>query len=162
MAWIDEGWLRSAFQALTDTLKVEPRLKRDMIQFLFDEGFWDEKKLGWPGAETRFNACLNPLKGDTFFKLGEVWALMKRFGRHELFLAMAEDLGYDVRRKATEERRQELLERIAIATEACTSVVGANTAELARLDPFEHARPAPPPGSPRPQFSLDGTREGVP
>lgn len=164
MGWINEAWLRDAFEALEQTLKVDSRLKREMIQFLFDEGFWDEKKLGWQAAEARFNACLNPAKSDAFFKLGEAWALMKRFNRHQFFLAMADDLGYEVRRKPTEERRQELLERIAVVTESCARQLEASNAELARLgDPAHDPRPAALPGAPRPAFSKDGaSREGVP
>lgn len=162
MAWIDESWLRSAFEALEATLKVDARLKRDMIQFLFDEGFWDTEKLSWPAAEARFNACLNPNKSD-FFKIGELWALMKRFGRHELFLAMADDLGYEVRRKPTEERRMELLERIAIATERCEAASTTAAAELIRLERTPDSKVARLPGGGRPSFSLDdGTRAGVP
>lgn len=159
MLWIDESWLRMAFEALQESLRVDPRARQDMIQFLLDEGFWDGEKLTFPAAETRFANCLNPNKSE-FFKLGEIWALMKRFGRHQLLLAMADDLGYELRRKPTEERRQELLERIATASENCERAVSAASAELARID-------APAPGKPRalgarPQFSMDDTRTGVP
>lgn len=160
MPWIDESWLRSAFHALEATLKVDPRLKRDMIQFLFDEGFWNPETLEWSSAEARFNGCLNPNKSD-FFKIGEAWALMKRFGRHELFLAMADDLGYEVRRKPTEERRLELLERIALATERCETACTTASAELIRLERADDPKVTRLPG-PKPHFSLDGARVGVP
>lgn len=164
MAWIDEGWLRKAFESLKATLDVDTQLKRDMIQFLLDEGFWDKERLQWDSAVARFNACLNPNKTD-FFKLGEVWALMKRFCRHELFLAMAEDLGYEVRAKPTEERRLELLERIASASEKLDATIAEATREMVRINdpnaPRSTSWPPPPPGQ-RPQFSMDGSRVGVP
>lgn len=161
MPWIDETWLRRAFEALQSTLKVDNHLRRQMIQFLYDEGFWDVEKLTWAAAEARFNGCLNPNKAD-FFKIGEAWALMKRFGRHELFLAMADDLGYEVRRRPTEERRLELLERIAIANELCAVASTAAAAELARLDAARVPTGAPATAGSRPNFSLDGTRTEVP
>ncbi|MGH8073679.1 MAG: hypothetical protein ACREO4_06350 [Lysobacter sp.] len=139
MAWIDEQWLRMALDAMRDTFGNDPHLKRDMIQFLFDEGFWDAKTLSWDAAVARFNGCLNPNKSE-FFKTGELWALMKRFDRHQLFLAMATDLGYEVRRIPTDERRQQLLERIAVAYEGCERSVAGAAAELSRL-----AAPAPAP-----------------
>lgn len=132
MAWTDEAWLRMALDAMRDTFGNDPHLKRDMIQFLFDEGFWDAKALSWDAAVARFNACLNPNKSE-FFKIGELWALMKRFTRHQLFLAMAADLGYEVRQIPTDERRQQLLQRIAVAYEGCERSVAGASAELARL-----------------------------
>lgn len=165
MAWIDEGWLRKAFEALKSTFdKSDQKLKQEMIQFLLDEGFWDPERLKWDSAVARFNGCLNPNKDD-FFKIGEAWALMKRFGRHELFLAMAEDLGYEVRRKPTEERRMELLERIATASERLDMTIAEATREMVRLNdpnaPRTASWPLPPPG-PRPQFSMEGSRLEVP
>lgn len=133
MTWTDDVWARNAFRALKETLDADGALKRDMIQFLLDEGFWDNATLrNWDSAVARFNACLNPNKSE-FFKIGELWALMKRFGRHQLFLAMADDLGYDVRRRPTEERRIELLERIARALERSETEVSGSLAELERL-----------------------------
>ncbi|NUS37625.1 MAG: hypothetical protein HOQ02_01170 [Lysobacter sp.] len=163
MPWFDEAWLRRAFEALKETLDADPRLKRDMIQFLLDEGFWDTEKLKWDSAVARFNGCLNPNKDD-FFKLGEAWALMKRFGRHQLFLAMAEDLGYEVRRRPTEERRQELLERIAVAAEKCERTMAEVHGDLARLEgPVSTAASIPTQGNgQRMQFSKDGSRREVP
>lgn len=155
MAWIDDAWVRKAFDALRDTLDVDRHLKKQMIEFLLEEGFWDSSKLDWDSAVARFNSCLNPSK-DVYFKLGELWALMKRFGRHQLFLAMADDLGYDVRLRSTEERRQQLLERIALALESCEQVTAETTAELARLTADGHAAPAVAqlvPLSQRPRFS---------
>ena len=99
-----------AYEALRETLRVESAMKREMIQFLQDEGFWDHD-VKWTSAEARFNACVSRTKGE-FFKISELWALMKRFGRHHLFLAMAEDLGYEVRRRTDLERVQLLLEEV--------------------------------------------------
>lgn len=130
--WLDQSWQERGLQALRDTLDVDPRQRRQMIQFLFDEGFWDEKTLTWPAAVARWNDCLNPTK-PSFFKLGELWALMARFDRHHLFLAMADDLGYDVRRKATSERQQELMERLCTSLEHIEREMGDTRSKLARL-----------------------------
>lgn len=95
------------------TFDVDAHLRKQMIEFLFEAGFWNRERLTWHAAQARFDACLNPGKKE-FFKLSELWALMKRFDRHELFLAMAADLDYQVpHRLATAERHQALLERIA-------------------------------------------------
>lgn len=162
MAWIDEPWLRRAFDALKETLDSDPRLKREMIQFLLDEGFWDSKHLKWDSAVARFNACLNPARDDAF-KVGEIWALMKRFGRHQLFLAMAEDLGYEARRIPTEERRQELLERIADASERHERLLGELHGDLVRLSEQAPSAAGAAPGQvARLHFSRDGSRQGVP
>lgn len=40
-----------AYEALQETFRVDTRTRRDMIQFLFDEGFWDPDKLTWEAAE---------------------------------------------------------------------------------------------------------------
>ena len=133
MPWIDETWLRTAYNALQDTLRVDDRTRNEMIQFLLDEGFWNADTLKTYDAQVaRWNACLNPNKPE-FFKLGEVWALMARFGRHQLFHAMAQDLGYDVRAIPTEARRHELLERIALSSERHETEVAAARAAMERL-----------------------------
>ena len=163
MAWIDDAWLRSAFESLRATFGNDPHLKNAMVQFLMDEGFWSNETLkSWDAAMARFNACLNPNKSE-FFKIGEVWALMKRFDRPQLFEAMAADLGYEVRRIPTEARRQELLERIAVAHEECNRNVAGAHSELLRL------AAAPTPEAPRThplavgpgRFSMDWGPTGV-
>lgn len=132
--FLNPQWVQQGLDALRATLDVDPALKRDMIQFLFDEGFWDEKKLQWESATSRFDGCLNPAKKD-FFKFSEIWALMKKFRRHELFYAMADDLGfYRPREKPTEERRLELLEEIATTQQKLLDHLTSKQAELARLD----------------------------
>lgn len=141
--WLDARWQERGLAALRDTLDVDPRTRKAMVQFLFDEGFWDAKTLTWPAAIARWNDCLNPGK-NSFFKLGELWALMLRFERHDLFLAMADDLGYDVRRKATEERQQELLERLTQLLERVDREAGDVRARLDRLAPVQDDRPARP------------------
>lgn len=108
--FVDDAFLTAAFGALQDTISADRHLRKDMIQFLLDEGFW-AADMKWDSAVARFNGCLNPSKGE-YFKISELWALMKRFGRHHLFLAMAEDLGYEVRRRADIERVQLLYEEI--------------------------------------------------
>lgn len=132
-AYLDDAWFEGAFNALTDTLRADSRTKRDMIQFLFDEGFWDSEKLQWQAAEARFNACLNRNKADAFFKLSEIWALMKRFNRHAFFLAMAEDLGFEVRLKPTTERVQELLASLLEANERMEQECARQRAQLERI-----------------------------
>lgn len=108
MAFIDEVWLRKAHRALKETLEVDDQTKRQMVQFLLDEGFWDANSLKWESAVARFNDNNNPTKA-SYWKIGEVWALMLRFGRHDLAHAIAESLGYELRPIPTEERRQALL-----------------------------------------------------
>lgn len=132
MSYIDETWLRTAYQAMRATLDVDSKTKEQMVQFLLDEGFWDKEKLTWEAAIARFNSCLNPNKSE-FFKLGEFWALMSRFGRHHLFHAMADDFGFEVRLKPTEERHQELLERFVNAADRLEQDLASARAGLARL-----------------------------
>jgi len=154
--WIDAGWAQRGLDALRSTLDVDGTTKKAMIEFLFHEGFWDQDKLTWDAAISRFNDCLNPGK-PAFFKLGEVWALMKRFERHELFHALAQDLGFEVRRIPTEERRQALLQRVATAIEGFEEELAGARAELARLGP--DAQPAVPRDlrhGQAPRFSIDG------
>jgi hypothetical protein len=163
MSWTDDAWLRTAFEALKSTLDVDRHLKKEMIQFLLDEGFWDKDKLEWDSAVARFNACLNPNKPD-FFKIGEVWALMKRFRRYQLFLALAEDLGFEARLKPTEERRQALLERLVDAAERCENQLAAARAELQRIDNEAPTTTVTrlPLSNGRAHFSKDGSNTGVP
>jgi hypothetical protein len=133
MSWLDAVWLQRGLDALRETVDADPAMKRDMIEFLLDEGFWKREKLDWESAIARFNACLNPNKPE-YFRFVELWALMKRFHRHALFLAMAEDLGYEVRHLPTEARRQALLERIATACEQHNLVLAECSGELRRID----------------------------
>src|SRR5690348_3465057 len=112
--FLDIEWMQRGVDAMREMLDVDGATKRAMIEFLFEEGFWDRTTLkSWEAAEEKFTNCLNPSK-KVYFKIGEVWALMKRFRRYHLLDAMLEDLGcYPRREKPTEERRIELLERIA-------------------------------------------------
>lgn len=138
--YIDDAWLNKAWRVLRDMLDVDAHLRKQMIQFLIDEGFWS-KDLEWPSAIAKWNACLNPQKGE-FFKLGEIWALMLRFQRPQLFLAMAEDLGYQVFELPTEARRQAVLERIATATVRAEQELAAARAALERIDAIAEEKPA--------------------
>lgn len=134
MFHVDEVWMQRGLDALEDVFRVDDATKRDMIEYLFDSGFWNRDRLKWDAAVARFNDCLNPNKAQ-FFKVSEVWALMKAFGRDSLLHAMVEDLGYKPLHKlATEERRQELLERIATAEERMLFEVRAAKHELAELE----------------------------
>ncbi|CAM5589895.1 hypothetical protein [Rhodanobacter lindaniclasticus] len=138
----DATWSRRGLAALHAMLDVDDRTRRDMIQFLFDEGFWDAHRLTWDAAVARWNDGKNPSK-TTFFKVGELWALALRFERHQLFLAVMESLGYTVRRTPTEERRQALLEQMVDAMTRCEQTLEASRAELARLGAPETCREVP-------------------
>lgn len=158
--WIDALWNQRGMDALRATFDVDGATKRQMIEFLFAEGFWNKETLSWDAAVSRFNDCLNPSK-PAFFKIGEAWALMLRFERHELFFAMARDFGFEIRRIPTEERRQAILQRMAEAIEAGTVAIQTAQSELARLA----SEPMAPRGGPGQvaRFSLsdlDGTPPG--
>lgn len=131
---LDPMWMQRGWDALRETLNVDDTTKAAMIRFLLDEGFWDKEHLSWEGAERRFNACLNPGRPE-YFKIYELWALMKRFHRFQLLYAMAEDLSFrPLEPRPTEERRLELLERIAAAEERRNAEVSHARAELEKLD----------------------------
>ena len=133
MRWIDETWLHDALAALKATCDVDAHTRNEMIQFLLDNGFWDQEKLkDWASAVAKFNSCLNPNKAE-FFKIGELWALMRRFGRHQLFLAMAADLGYEVRPIPTEHRRQALMQQLLDAQAQCAAASERVASQLERL-----------------------------
>lgn len=127
------NWPRLGLAALRETLDVDGQTRRAMIEYLYAEGFWDARRLSWDAAVARWNDCLNPQK-PAFFKLGEVWALMRHFGRHQLLLTLADDLGYEVRRKPTEERRQDLLEHLTDVLERTERELVAAREALAGLD----------------------------
>ncbi len=146
MAWTTQAWLREALASLKRTLDVDARTKNEMVQFLLDEGFWDKEKLSsWESAIAKFNSCLNPNKAE-FFKVGELWALSKRFARHDLFLAMAADLGYEVRRIPTPERHQALLEELSGLQAQHLEAFERISTQLAQLQVTAAAPPALPLG----------------
>lgn len=131
--WVDAHWSARGLAALKATLgDVDSHTRKAMVQFLLDEAFWDADKLTWDGAIARWNDCLNPGK-PAFFKLAELWALMRRFERHDVFHAMAADLGYETRRVPTEERRLAAIERMAAAVDTCEAALAAARTELAHL-----------------------------
>lgn len=152
MSFIDECWLRKAHQALKATFEADSNTRRDMIQFLYDEGFWDPATLNWESAVSRFNDCNNPTKTQ-FWKIGEVWALMMRFERYELFQAMADSFGFEVRALPSEARRIALLERILHLQENFDASQQELRSDLERLCavPLEPRLPSLP--GRRPQFS---------
>lgn len=155
MSYIDETWLRKAFQSLREVVDVDDHTRRKMIQFLMDEGFWDST-LKWETAEAKWNSCKNPNKSE-FFKIGEIWALMLRFGRYQLFQAMADSFGAQIVWLPTEARRQAVLERLADSYDRFELDQAAARAELERLAtaPIEPRAPGVVPGS-RAQFSAAG------
>ena len=130
--WLDAAWMQRGLDALRDTLDVNADVKRQMIEFLFDSGLWDRSKLTYDAAVTKFNANMNPEKAGNW-KQSEIWALMRRFERYQLFYAMADDFGFEVRKKATTERVQELLERIAKCGETYNRTIAECGGDLRRL-----------------------------
>lgn len=145
MSFIDDVWLRRAHQALAAVFDVDDRTRNDMIQFLFDEGFWDAEKLSHEGALSRWRANLNPTKGE-FWKLSEVWAISVRFRRPQLLKAWADSMGYELRERPSEERRQELLQRTVDLLEGLDAARVELQSDLARLfapAPREHLPSAP-------------------
>ena len=155
MPYLDDSWFEAGYQALLESLNFDDAIRKEAIQFLFDEGFWDPEKLSWDAAVKRFRDCCNRNKSDAHWKLPEIWSLMKRFGRHDFALAMMDDLGYEVRQKPTEERRQTLIARALDALEANHTVCQALTAELERLNSGEVFQSSARAGRPRPAFSRD-------
>ncbi|MGC1550340.1 MAG: hypothetical protein WA777_17610 [Rhodanobacter sp.] len=141
--WRDPAWMQRGLDAMRATLDVEPQLKQAMIDFLLEEGFWNVRSLSQQAAHTRFNACMNPGKAE-FFKFSELWALMKRFQRYELWLAMGDDFGFERPRLVpTEARRQELIEKMLAAQERLSNELATLRAELSRLDDGSAAAGAP-------------------
>jgi len=130
--WLSAEWQQRCLDALKDTLDVNSDLKRDMVQFLFDEGFWDPARLEWSAAVTKFNACLRPDTRENFSNI-QLWALIKRFNRLSWFFAMADDLGFEVRKKATEERRIEIVERLLTGIEQANKLSAQALAALQQL-----------------------------
>lgn len=153
MSYIDETWLRRAHHALKETLDVDQKTKQQMIQFLFDEGFWDVNSLTWDAAVARFNDNSNPTKA-AFWKIGEVWALMLRFDRPQLLRAMAESTGYELRAIPTEERRQRLLQEANDRLVELQQQLAHTTAQIARLAEAPYERPLHALPGTRPAFSL--------
>lgn len=143
MGFLDVSWHQRGLDALKETLDVDARGKQQMIEFLFDEGFWDRETLSHKAALARFNAALNPAQPG-FFKTSELWALMKRFQRFALLQAMVEDMGFALMPLPTEARRQDLMLRLAEALERNTTAMDAARAELERIDATPPPRPATP------------------
>lgn len=148
--WRDPVWLQRGLDALKATLDVEPVLKQQMIDFLLEEGFWDRRRLSDAAARTRFNACLNPGKPD-FFKIGEVWALMKRFRRYELLHAMCADMGFEpLVQIPPRARRAELMRRLQERNQQHAAETAAIELELTMLESEE--------GDSTPAVRSDGVR----
>lgn len=153
MSYIDETWLRKAFQALNAVVDVDDHTSGEMIQFLMDEGFWDPD-MKWETARAKWNSCRNPNKAE-FFKISEIWALMLRFGRHQLFEAMAESFGAQIIWLPTEARRQAVLERLARGFDRFEFEQSDARAELQRLATAPIEQRSPVLQGTRAQFSKD-------
>lgn len=126
--WVDPTWVQRALNALKEDFDVHPDLKAQMVQFLFDSGLWDAKRLTWEAGISRFNGCLNPGRPE-HFKLIEVLAMARRFERFAMFRMQADDYGFELRRRPSEERRQELLEQLVAELRRSNDI-----AERARVD----------------------------
>src|SRR5574337_634696 len=70
--WVDAEWTRRGLAALHAMLDVDEHTRKAMIQFLFDEGFWNPEKLTWDAAIAKWNDAKNPAKPG-FWKVGELW-----------------------------------------------------------------------------------------
>jgi hypothetical protein len=137
--WLTAEWQQKCLDAMRETLDVHADLKREMVEFLLREGLWDASKLGWEAAVTKFNACLRPESRECFSNL-VLWALVKRFDRLSWFYAMADDLGFEIpRRKATEERRIELLERYTAALEQTNKLLASAADDFRGIDSHDTA-----------------------
>lgn len=155
MSFIDETWIEAAYVALEETLRVDKHVRKQMIEYLVEEGFWS-RDMDWDKLEAKWSANINRNRSE-FFKVGELWALMRRFGRHHFFLALAQDLGYYCVPMPTEARKQALLERLAAAEERAANEIAAARAELQRLEAQEQGKdPQRRPGA-MPMFCLPKT-----
>lgn len=118
-SWLTPAWAQKGLTALREAVDVPPDLKRAMVEFLIDNRLWRAPDGGMMSYETginRFNANLNPQR-EGVFRTTELWALARHFDRPQLFQAAIEDLGFETRRVATEERKFALLERLVVAME---------------------------------------------
>lgn len=134
-AILDGRWFRNAATALVRT--IPSRCKKAFIAAMYGNGFWHQDRLKFDSAVARLNDCL-AIDGEKtqFLKISEVWAWMRLSGEHELFLAMAEDLGYRVERIPDETRVQQMLEQIEsrlAATETSLDEVRSLQGDIARL-----------------------------
>jgi hypothetical protein len=107
----DGRWFRNAATALLRT--IPSRRKKEFIALMYANRFWDQDRLKFDSAQARVNDCLD-VEGEKkqFLKISEIWAWMRASGEHELFLAMAEDLGYRVERIPDATRVNDMLDRI--------------------------------------------------
>lgn len=140
--WFSPHWMQHGLDALKALLGDQAQ-QREFVQLMFDLGFWHADKLTWDGACIRMRDCANPGKS-AHFRLSELWAMMRASGRHHLFLAMADDLGYEVRLRSTDERRTYAMERLAAALEENNHLAQLAKGLLAGVD-MDLARDAKPP-----------------
>lgn len=130
----DPKWLQRGLDAMRETLDVDAATKAAMIDFLMEEGFWDSRRLTPAAARTRFNACMNPMKTE-FFKLSELWALMKHFHRYQLLDAMCQDMGFEPPRKLpTSNLRAELQQKLDALASQHADQVAELRAQIEQLD----------------------------
>ena len=111
MSEFGREWFESARRAF-DASMVDGRTVKARVQFLLDSGLWDARKLAFESALARYHGCVDPAKRE-HFRIVEVWALMKRFGCHDLALAMVQDLGYQVVRAEPDDNPGAILRRLA-------------------------------------------------
>jgi hypothetical protein len=130
--WLDDRWMQDGLDAMRDTLDVHAHLRKQMIEFLYDAGLWDKESLSFDAAVARWNANLNPGKPG-FFKIAEVVALSLAFRRFAFLHWWNEKAGLETREKPTLERQNEILGRLAEASEEYNAILARAEGDLRRL-----------------------------
>lgn len=91
--WLpDAEWFDRCHKALVADFGDNPDTKPDMVQFMFDAGFYDPKTLTPAAGLQRFNDCLNPNRAHRF-KIVEVLALARRFRRVAFVSLIMREMG---------------------------------------------------------------------
>lgn len=94
--WVpDADWFNRAHKALMVDFGDEPSLKRNMVAWLFEAGFYDRKRTTFAAGMRRFNDCLNPARIQKF-SVTELFALAQRFRRVAFLSLMMDELAGDV------------------------------------------------------------------
>jgi len=111
---IDGVWMEVAHGALQSTVPSES--KKDFVLCMYASGLWNSLRLTWSAAITKLSNGLALKAQDDrnreYLKIVEIWWWMKCSGKHDLAIAMLNDLGYEVRRKPKIERLTAIAERI--------------------------------------------------
>lgn len=111
---VDPQWIANAHSALTSTVPAD--CKKDFVICMYASDFWDHLRLTWNAAISKLGNCLmlksKHDRNKDSFKTLELWWWMKRSGRHDLAIAMVNDLGYGVYRLPKSERQAALADRM--------------------------------------------------